>query len=112
MDRWTWMMARALSPAFVALAAGLGLTWLLRALASSQYFAAIAPLANWTVLATAAFVIGHFGWVCCRLWRAEHGKGLLCECGGLLGRERDGRYGPYRKCLACSNNVARRSYDQ
>ena len=29
----------------------------------------------------------------------------------LLGSERDGRYGPYRKCLACSRNVAQRHYE-
>jgi hypothetical protein len=44
------------------------------------------------------------------LWRWQRGDGPICECGGLLGFERDGRYGPYRKCLACSRNVNERHY--
>jgi len=40
-----------------------------------------------------------------RLWRWEHGKGDGCfVCGCLLGRERSGRWGPYRKCLGCGKN--------
>lgn len=40
-----------------------------------------------------------------RLWRWARGKGAVCYvCGCLLGRERDGRYGPYRKCLGCGKN--------
>jgi hypothetical protein len=40
-----------------------------------------------------------------RLWRWTRGKGAVCYvCGCLLGRERDGRYGPYRKCLGCGKN--------
>jgi hypothetical protein len=40
-----------------------------------------------------------------RLWRWRQGKGTSCYvCGCLLGRERDGRYGPYRKCLGCGKN--------
>jgi hypothetical protein len=42
-----------------------------------------------------------------RLWRWRQGKGASCYvCGCLLGRERDGRYGPYRKCLGCPTNHA------
>lgn len=40
-----------------------------------------------------------------RVWRWEHGKGDGCfVCGCLLGRERSGRWGPYRKCLGCGKN--------
>lgn len=39
------------------------------------------------------------------LWRWTRGKGVVCYvCGCLLGREREGRYGPYRKCLGCGKN--------
>lgn len=35
------------------------------------------------------------------------GKGDCCYvCTCLLGREREGRYGPYRKCLGCGKNHA------
>lgn len=40
-----------------------------------------------------------------RLWRWTRGKGAVCYvCGCLLGRERDGRRGPYRTCLGCGKN--------
>ena len=40
-----------------------------------------------------------------RLWRWTRGKGAVCYvCGCLLGREREGRYGAYRKCLGCGKN--------
>jgi len=46
-----------------------------------------------------------------RLWRWKRGSTLDCpSCGGLLGSERDGRYGPYRRCLACDKNISRINY--
>jgi len=62
-------------------------------------------------VAALAFAVMHGAWVSYRLWQTERGKGLLCECGGLPGAERDGRYGPYRRCRACSRNVVRRHYE-
>lgn len=42
-----------------------------------------------------------------RLYRWEQGKGASCpSCGGMV-TERDGRYGPYMKCLACGRNSKR-----
>lgn len=44
-----------------------------------------------------------------RIWRWKEGKSDACRnCGCLLGRERDGRWGPYRKCLACRANHVER----
>lgn len=40
-----------------------------------------------------------------RLWRWRLGKTDDCfVCGCLLGHEREGRWGPYRKCLGCGKN--------
>jgi hypothetical protein len=40
-----------------------------------------------------------------RCW--ERGEGDCCfVCTCLLGREREGRFGPYRKCLGCGKNHA------
>lgn len=68
--------------------------------------AGIYAVASWApALAIAASVIlGLIATV--RLWRWDQGRSrLVCDCGGLLGRERPGRIGAYRKCLACSRKV-------
>jgi hypothetical protein len=68
-------------------------------------FLALAPFA----FLGFAFVYG--GWVYYRFTQAEAGDGPICtSCGGPLGHERDGRYGDYRKCLACGTNVNNRHY--
>ena len=41
-----------------------------------------------------------------RLWRWDAAEVDTCECGGLLGRERVGRWGPYRRCLMCRRNIS------
>lgn len=44
-----------------------------------------------------------------RLWRWRLGKTVDCiVCGCLLGNEREGRWGPYRKCLGCGKNHSAR----
>lgn len=40
-----------------------------------------------------------------RVWRWHNGHGLVCfVCSCLLGGERKGRWGDYRKCLGCGKN--------
>lgn len=111
MNRWDWMAARALAPAAFAFVVALGSTWIIYGWQSSPFLASMVSTARWIPLAALVFAVLHGAWVSYRLWQAERGVGLLCECGGLLGAERDGRYGPYRRCLACSRNVARRHYE-
>lgn len=41
-----------------------------------------------------------------RFWRWDWRGIDTCECGGLLGRERIGRWGPYRHCLMCLRNIS------
>lgn len=108
MDRWAWMMVRIYAPALGALALLLMLP--LGMLRESPMLAGVYAMARWLpALAIAVSVI--FGLIATvRLWRWDQGSSpLVCECGGLLGRARDGRYGRYRKCQACSRNVSFRS---
>lgn len=45
-----------------------------------------------------------------RLWRWRLGKTDDCfVCGCLLGQERGGRWGPYRKCLGCGKSHSART---
>jgi len=111
MDRWDWMAVRAYTPAALALVAALVSLWVVSGWQNSRYLAGMVGTAKWIPLAALAFAVVHGAWVSYRLWQAERGEGLLCECDGLLGAEQDGRYGPYRQCLACSRNVARRHYE-
>lgn len=66
---------------------------------------------RWGPVLVGLTALAHGGWVTWQLWRADRGLGLLCGCGGPLGAERDGRYGPYRRCRCCGKNVARRYYE-
>lgn len=105
------MAVRAYAPAGFALVGAFVLMWMVSGLEPASYAAVIFAPAKWASLAALAFGTLHGGWTTYRLWRAERGEGVLCDCGGLLGAEIDGRYGPYRKCLACRRNVARRDYE-
>lgn len=111
MDRWNWMAVRAFAPAAFAIVVAFVSMWVISGWQSSPYLAGMFATARWVPLAALVFATAHGAWVSYRLWQAERGVGLLCECGGLLGGERDGRYGPYRQCMACSRNVARRHYE-
>lgn len=111
MDRWSWMAARAFAPAAFALLIAFASIEAVATLAANPHLLGVSAFARWVPLAALVFAVASWTWVCVRLWRAERGLGLLCDCGGLLGREREGRYGPYRRCLACSRNVARRDYE-
>lgn len=43
-----------------------------------------------------------------RLWRWRQGRADSCYvCTCLLGRERQGRWGDYRRCLGCGKNHSR-----
>lgn len=111
MDRWTWMMARMYVPALGVLALGLLLMLPLGTLRESPVLAGVYAMVRW-VPALAIAVSVTLGLVATlRFWRWDQGRSaLVCECGGLLGRERRGRFGAYRKCLACNRNVNDRYY--
>lgn len=99
------------APVVGALLIGLLLMLPLGMIRESSLRAGIYAVARWApALAIAASVIPGLI-VTVRLWRWDQGRRLLvCECGGLLGRERPGRFGAYRKCLACNRDVNERYY--
>ena len=111
MDRWTLMAVRMYLPAAAVLLLSLALTFPVASMQGHAILGGIARIAWWgtgagMVLGAVMAVFATF-----RLWRWERGNDpVTCDCGGLLGRERGGRYGLYRKCLACGRNVNERHY--
>lgn len=58
-----------------------------------------------TVMTGAGISLAMLVYQILRLWRWTRGRGPACYvCGCLLGRVREGWYGPYRKCLGCGKN--------
>lgn len=88
MDRWTGMMVSMFVPAAGALVLGILLMLPLGIIRESKSRSGIYAM---TRLAPAAGIVASMilGLVATlRLWRSEQGCSLLvCECGGLLGRE-------------------------
>jgi len=107
MDRWPWMMARMYAPALGALALRLLLMLPLGMLRESPMLAGVYAIARWLPALAIAVSVTLALVATLRLWRWDQGdSALVCECGGLLGRERPGRYGMYRICLACSRSLS------
>lgn len=99
------------APAFGALALGLVLMLAFGMLRESPFFAGVYAMARWlpALAIVASVILGLIATV--RLWRWDRGQAEpTCECGGLLGRPRAGRYGTYRRCLACNRNVNERNW--
>lgn len=107
-DRMCWRM---LGPALVPLAAGGLVSWPLSTLLDLSRklggLSVFPDLPFQIVMVGAGACIVTSVWQFVRIWRWTRGKGAVCYvCGCLLARERDGRYGPYRKCLGCGKNHA------
>ena len=103
--------ARAFAPAIFAILAMVIGVGLVTNIGKVEILAGIVPIARWILIAPLLYALFHIGWVMHRFRQAERGVGPLCRtCHGPLGRERLGRYGAYRKCLACWNNTSNRYY--
>lgn len=111
MDRDTWMAIKLYMPAALALLAALVLARLGESIAHHQLIAGVAQALRWAGIGAFGLAVLAGAHATVRLYRAMRGLGPLCDCGGLLGREIDGRYGPYRRCLRCSRNVPQRAYE-
>ena len=113
MDRWTLMIVRAYLPATFALAVSFALLFAATRFRDMEVLAGLAESLGLAFAVALGFASLHALWMAGRLWRAERGRGLLCDCGGLLGRERPGVRGQtnYRRCLACGRAVSSRSDD-
>lgn len=112
MDRWDWMSIKMYVPAAMALVAAFVSTLVIGRFEASSMFSGIADTFGWVPYAAlvAAAVLGT--WATVRLMRAERGLGLLCECGGILGGERRGRWGnQIRTCMACGKHWSRKHYE-
>jgi hypothetical protein len=105
------MVVKLFAPTVLAVLAALGLLEASSAMAQHIWFTQVAGTLRWTSLGVFVIALGTGTYASARLVRAEQGMGLLCGCGGLLGREIDGRYGYYRKCIRCSRNVNRQHYE-
>lgn len=104
MHRIRWMLVRMYTPSLVMLAAAFMTSGQIGALGKSRLLAPLGEGLAW--IPHALFALGVLSAVITslRLWAWDTGRAPTCACGGLLGRERQGRYGPYRKCLACGMN--------
>ncbi len=111
MNNDTWMAMKIYAPTALAIVAALLLLEASSAMAQHALFEQIAGMLRWGSLGAFVVALGAGTYAGVRLVRADQGKGLLCDCGGLLGREIDGRYGYYRKCMRCSRNVNRKHYE-
>jgi len=63
---------------------------------------------RWMPYALLAFAMLLAAVASLRLMRRETRGALICNCGGLLGTERKGPLGRYRKCAACGRHHALR----
>jgi len=112
MDREDWMYLKALAPGFALVVAAAIAMWMLSGLRSqSGLGAALFDTLRWGPLAMAAAGTGIGFFRCYRTYQALNGAGLICHCGGPLGGEVDGRYGPYRKCMSCQRNLSHKHWD-
>lgn len=106
MTRWNWMAIKMYSPALCCLFGSLLAMWAISKLGRSQHLSQLAESLHWAPygLLGLAALLGIVATVRLRHWGP--GEAPVCTCGGLLGREREGRFGPYRMCLACGRNHA------
>ena len=111
MSRSDWGALRAYGPAIFGLAVAFVGMMLLERMLGHPNFAGVVSIWRWGPLLIGIAALLHGAWVTWQLWQADRGLGLLCVCGGPLGAERDGRYGPYRRCRCCGKNIARRHYE-
>jgi hypothetical protein len=109
--RYGWMIIRLCLPAIGFAGLAMLCEVLVRSFGGHSILTSFAKALNVVeallVLATAAAVA--VAMYC--YWRWERGDSPDCmRCGGLLGRERSGRWGRYRKCLACGQNERAKTY--
>jgi hypothetical protein len=106
MTRMHWMAFRMYLPTLACLALAFASTWLLSGWGQSAYLVPLSDSLRWLPYALLGLsaLLGIVASV--RLMRWEIGDALICSCGGLLGGEREGRFGSYRKCMGCGRNHA------
>lgn len=113
MERWIWMTLRLYAPAATVAVVTMLARIPLSGLADGLLGLAFQPVLRWGTLAGAVVTLTLLTVASIRLWRWTDGVGLLCDCGGLLGRERPGIRGrtDYRRCLVCNRAVSSRYFE-
>ena len=106
MTRMHRMAIRMYLPTLACLLLAFASTWRLPGGGPSVYLVTLGNTLHWLPygLLGLAVLLGIFASI--RLMRWETGHALICHCGGLLGSEREGRFGVYRKCMRCGRKHA------
>ena len=104
------MCLRLMAPCLLPALCGALLAWGAEGLLGLPRLAggAAAPdLPSYLILAGGAASVALYAVQAGRLLRWRRGRGDACYvCGCLLGRTREGRWGPYRACLGCGKRHA------
>lgn len=103
MTRMHWMAFRLYWPALACLLLAFVSTW-----GHAVPSAPLGEVLRWTPYVLLALAMLLAAVASLRLMRREARDALICDCGGLLGGKREGRLGPYRKCVVCEQRHAMR----
>jgi hypothetical protein len=101
MTRMHWMAFRLYWPALACLLLAFVSTW-----GHAVPSAPLGEVLHWMPYVLLALAMLLAAVASLRLMRRETPDALICDCGGLLGGKREGRLGPYRKCVACERRHA------
>jgi hypothetical protein len=105
------MLVKAYAPSALLLVVAILSDLIIGQLDAHPILAGVKQIVGWLPAAAFAGSMIHWGTTTFRLsqWQEDTSPGCMV-CGGLLGRERDGRWGAYRKCLACGKNNSQKHY--
>jgi hypothetical protein len=111
MSHQTKMFLRLAAPAVLVFIGGMALAYAADAVGSLPVLlgghAALTGAGNDIAMGTGVVSSAIYAFQMHRYWRWTSGVGDVCfVCSCILGREREGRFGPYRKCLGCDKNHA------
>ena len=107
MSRIWWMVLRVYLPVGALLAFSVAVAMASSIASASPILFRVGQLLDKGVLLLLAASAMAWLILTYRLRRWEMGHGPDCRtCGGLLGIAREGRFGPYRKCLMCGKNCS------
>lgn len=104
MTRMHRIALRIYLPTLACLLLAFAFTWVLSGATQDTQGGELFNALRWLphALTGVALVLGAVASLRLRRWEA--GDALICACGGLLGSERDGRFGRYRTCIACGRH--------
>lgn len=107
----TKMVLRLAAPAVVVFVAGMGVAYSVDAIRSLPLAMGSRPafpgLGDMVAVGSGLVALVVYGARMLQYWRWTRSEAAMCfVCSCLLGREREGRFGPYRKCLGCGKNHA------